>query len=202
VTDDGGRELVSIDDFVLRRLDVGTVGDVVHAAAGATRSGGAGIRPADGAEALAEAPALGRPDPVDRPQRIAGSDYVPPRNEVEATLAALWAEVLGVDRVGVQDDFFDLGGNSLVAVQLIAQVRKELGVKLPMQTLFEGATVARMAAGVARLRVESTGLVGSKSGHQSGLPAGSASAGEPAGPTAGPSGAPPAPTIRRLPRNM
>jgi acyl carrier protein len=96
---------------------------------------------------------LAAEDTMDRSQRIAGSDYVPPSTPMETTLAALWAEVLGADQVGADDDFFDLGGNSLVAVQLIAQVRNRLGVKLPMQTLFEGATVARMAARVDRLRV-------------------------------------------------
>jgi acyl carrier protein len=76
-------------------------------------------------------------DTMDRPPRIVGSDYVPPYTPMETTLAALWAEVLGADQVGADDDFFDLGGNSLVAVQLIARVRNRLGVKLPMQTLFE-----------------------------------------------------------------
>jgi acyl carrier protein len=55
--------------------------------------------------------------------------------------------VLGGDAIGVEDDFFELGGNSLVAVQLIALVRKQIQVKLPMRSLFEEPT----AAGVARL---------------------------------------------------
>ncbi|MFE0154458.1 SDR family NAD(P)-dependent oxidoreductase [Nonomuraea sp. NPDC059007] len=80
--------------------------------------------------------------------------YVAPRDEVEAALAALWSEVLGTPRVGIEDDFFELGGNSLVAVQLISLIRKKLGVRLPMRSLFREATVTGMAALVAQARAE------------------------------------------------
>ncbi len=60
--------------------------------------------------------------------------------------------MLGLDRVGIHDDFFDVGGNSLVAVQLIASVREKIGERLPMRTLFEAPTVAGMAAAIDRLR--------------------------------------------------
>jgi acyl carrier protein len=108
------------------------------------------------AAALQDAPVEDMVAGADRPGRIAGSDFVPPATELEARIARLWGEVLGAERVGAQDDFFDLGGNSLVAVQLIAQVRAEFAVKVPMQTLFEGATVARMAAAVEQLRTAET----------------------------------------------
>ncbi|MGH3432043.1 MAG: phosphopantetheine-binding protein, partial [Thermocrispum sp.] len=75
------------------------------------------------------------------------SSYVAPRTETEASVARLFREVLGGDEIGVDDDFFDLGGNSLVAVQLIALIRKQEKVKLPMRSLFEEPT----AGGVARL---------------------------------------------------
>ncbi|MBG6136720.1 type I polyketide synthase [Longispora fulva] len=78
--------------------------------------------------------------------------YVAPRTELETTLAGVWREVLGTDAVGADDDFFELGGNSLVAVQLISQIRKTVGVKLPMRSLFETATVAGMAVLVQGLR--------------------------------------------------
>ena len=83
--------------------------------------------------------------------------YVPPRTELEAQLAEVWQNVLGVERVGAEDDFFSLGGNSLVAVQLIAQVRSAVRVKLPMRSLFEAPTVAGMAAQVEALRAKAAG---------------------------------------------
>ncbi|QSB16308.1 acyltransferase domain-containing protein [Natronosporangium hydrolyticum] len=78
--------------------------------------------------------------------------YVAPRTELEAQLAEVWSSVLGVSRVGAEDDFFTLGGNSLVAVQLIAQVRSAVRVKLPMRSLFAHPTVAGMAEQVESLR--------------------------------------------------
>ncbi|MCK2217011.1 SDR family NAD(P)-dependent oxidoreductase [Actinomadura sp. ATCC 31491] len=79
-------------------------------------------------------------------------DHVAPRNELESMLAGLWGEVLGARRVSVEHDFFELGGNSLVAVQLIALIRKKIGVRLPMRSLFQVPTVAGMAALVEELR--------------------------------------------------
>ncbi len=85
-----------------------------------------------------------------------GSEHVAPRTELEEVIARAWAEVLGADRVSVTDDFFDLGGNSLIAVQIIAMVRKETGIRLPMRSLFEDPTVAGAAALAEGLR-KSTG---------------------------------------------
>ncbi|MGI5489564.1 SDR family NAD(P)-dependent oxidoreductase [Microtetraspora malaysiensis] len=81
-----------------------------------------------------------------RQDKAPAEGYVAPRNDAEATIARLWGEVLGGDHLGVDDDFFELGGNSLIAVQLIALIRKELGVRLPMRSLFEEPTVAGVAA--------------------------------------------------------
>jgi len=79
-------------------------------------------------------------------------EYAAPRSDLEATLASVWGEVLGVADVSRDDDFFSLGGNSLVAVQLIAQIRKAVNVKLPIGKLFEASTVAGMAELVEQLR--------------------------------------------------
>ncbi|HEX6755493.1 MAG TPA: SDR family NAD(P)-dependent oxidoreductase [Mycobacteriales bacterium] len=79
------------------------------------------------------------------------AEDVVPRTGLERTLAGIWSAVLGVPAVGADDDFFDLGGNSLVAVQLVARVRDAVGVRIPMRTLFDAPTVAGMAAEVARL---------------------------------------------------
>jgi amino acid adenylation domain-containing protein len=77
----------------------------------------------------------------------AGVSSAAPRTAAEAHLSRIWARALGVTRVGVEDDFFDLGGHSLLAVRLLIDVQRELGVELPLESIFkEGATVAGMAA--------------------------------------------------------
>ncbi|WP_026314150.1 non-ribosomal peptide synthetase [Actinomadura flavalba] len=74
------------------------------------------------------------------------TDYTAPRDEREKAIAAVFAELLDVDRVGVDDDFFELGGNSLVAMRIVARVRRALGVELPVRAIFEAPTVAALAA--------------------------------------------------------
>ncbi len=78
--------------------------------------------------------------------------YVAPRTDTEALVVRVFGEVLGGADIGVDDDFFELGGNSLVAVQLIALIRKQAGVKLPMRSLFEEPTAAGVAALVEQAR--------------------------------------------------
>jgi amino acid adenylation domain-containing protein len=82
------------------------------------------------------------------PERLAeqAAGRVPPRDELEARLAAIWEDLLGAAPVGVLDDFFDLGGHSLMAVRLMTQIRTETGVDLPLSTLFEAGTIERLAA--------------------------------------------------------
>jgi thioesterase domain-containing protein/acyl carrier protein len=75
--------------------------------------------------------------------------FVAPRDDLELQLAHIWEEVLGVRPVGVRDNFFELGGHSLLAVRLFALIEKRLGKKLPLTTVFQGATVAHLA-GVLR----------------------------------------------------
>ncbi|MFE9694029.1 SDR family NAD(P)-dependent oxidoreductase [Micromonospora sp. NPDC005806] len=97
-----------------------------------------------------------------------------PAGGLAAAIAAVWRDNLGVDDIGVDDDFFELGGNSLVAVQLIAAMRKAVGVRLPMRSLFERPTIAELAALIEQMRAEE--------------------------PAATPAADPATPTIPRLPR--
>jgi acyl carrier protein len=81
-----------------------------------------------------------------------GPEYVAPRTPVERQLADLWSAVISIDRVGLHDNFFEMGGDSLMAIKLISRVRQELGVDLPMRRLFDNPTVAGLAEGVETLR--------------------------------------------------
>jgi acyl carrier protein len=80
--------------------------------------------------------------------------HVPPRSALEETLAEIWTGVLGIERVGVHDNFFEIGGHSLKATQVVAKLRRELQVDLPVRTLFEAPTVARLSVAVVRQAVE------------------------------------------------
>ncbi|HWM89152.1 MAG TPA: MupA/Atu3671 family FMN-dependent luciferase-like monooxygenase [Thermoanaerobaculia bacterium] len=71
--------------------------------------------------------------------------YLAPRNELEEVLADMWQTLLGVERVGVHDNFFRLYGNSLTALQVLARVQSVFGVRLSVRTFFESPTVAELA---------------------------------------------------------
>ncbi|GAA2696431.1 hypothetical protein GCM10010412_090320 [Nonomuraea recticatena] len=81
--------------------------------------------------------------------------YAAPTSQSERDLAGLWSEVLGVEPVGTRDNFFDLGGNSLVALQMLALVKKRHGIAVPTVTLFEAPTVQTLAAVLDERRGES-----------------------------------------------
>jgi acyl carrier protein len=85
---------------------------------------------------------------VDRAALPAPSEalgYVEPDGALELVLAALWADVLGLERVGRHDDFFALGGHSLAATRLFARLKETLQIRLPLRTLFEQRTPATFA---------------------------------------------------------
>ena len=133
-----------------------------------------GIRPEEGARAFVRAvgsaiggglsqvivssldlPALVRQMAAVAPPRKSGqsferpdldTDYLAPRDDIERSLAGFWQDLLGVSQVGVEDNFFDLGGHSLIAVRLFAMVKKTWAVDFPISVLFEAPTVAACAA--------------------------------------------------------
>ena len=70
-------------------------------------------------------------------------------NPVERTIAEVWRELLGVEEIATEDDFFALGGHSLAAVRLFARIRKHYAVDLPLATLFQAPTLGALAAVVA-----------------------------------------------------
>ncbi len=97
-------------------------------------------------------PAPGAPE--DRPVSPAGSF----RSPVEEIVAGIWSELLRVDSIGPYDDFFALGGHSLVATRLMARVRRSFGVEIPLRRLFETPTVQGLARGVEQALRRGAGL--------------------------------------------
>jgi amino acid adenylation domain-containing protein len=75
----------------------------------------------------------------------ASSEYSPPQTDTERRLAEIWSRVLDIEDIGVNDNFFALGGHSLMAVRLFAQIERRLSVRLPLSALFENATIAGLA---------------------------------------------------------
>jgi acyl carrier protein len=81
------------------------------------------------------------------------SDYdggAAPRTEVEHRLAAIWQELLKLERVGIEQNFFELGGHSLLALQVMARIRSQFEVELPVRSLFEEPTLAALAEAVEK----------------------------------------------------
>ena len=89
----------------------------------------------------------------DATNTLRDGDVVAPRTDVETELAAILSSLLGVDEVSVQDNFFMLGGHSLLGTQLIARVRDAFGVELSLRTLFDAPTIADLAAEIERARM-------------------------------------------------
>src|SRR5581483_1874256 len=76
----------------------------------------------------------------------AAASYTPPRTSTEHALAAIWADVLGLDQVGIHDNFFELGGDSILSIQITARLRTVLGADLTPRALFINPTIAGLAS--------------------------------------------------------
>ncbi|MEM6406469.1 MAG: amino acid adenylation domain-containing protein, partial [Pseudomonadota bacterium] len=73
------------------------------------------------------------------------SAAIPPRDLIECELLAIWQQVLGTDQIGIQDDFFAVGGHSLLAMRLVSLIRQQFNLQLPVAVLFQQGTVAALA---------------------------------------------------------
>ncbi|HVR97613.1 MAG TPA: amino acid adenylation domain-containing protein, partial [Thermoanaerobaculia bacterium] len=82
---------------------------------------------------------------------VEAREHVAPRTPAEERLAAIWAEVLGLERVGARDSFFELGGHSLLATRVVSRVREAFGVDLPLRTVFETPALEELAARIEKL---------------------------------------------------
>lgn len=91
--------------------------------------------------------ALPKPDAA----RQLTEEYIAPRNEIEQQISDIWAQVLNVEKIGILDNFFDLGGYSLLAIQVIARLRKAFQVEILLSHLFELPTVAELSNRVETL---------------------------------------------------
>jgi acyl carrier protein len=83
--------------------------------------------------------------------------YVAPANPTEKKLTEIWSEVLSLDRIGVHDNFFDLGGHSLSATQVLSRISKGFQLELSFRTFFESPTVADMATVIIEKQEERSG---------------------------------------------
>jgi len=82
-------------------------------------------------------------------RRVLGTGFAGAGNNLERQIAAVWQRLLGVEQVGMNDNFFDLGGNSLIGLQVVAEIGRETGIEVAPVTLFEAPTVAALARQLA-----------------------------------------------------
>ncbi len=77
-------------------------------------------------------------------------EFIAPRNEIEIKLAQIWQEVLRIEKISINDDFFALGGNSLLTIRLVYEIEKQLGKKIPVKSLFQLLTIENMAQSITK----------------------------------------------------
>ncbi|HEV7518589.1 MAG TPA: amino acid adenylation domain-containing protein, partial [Thermoanaerobaculia bacterium] len=98
------------------------------------------------------------PEPDAAATAATSAFFVAPRTGTEEYLAGVWSEMLGVERVGAHDDFFDLGGHSMLAAQLVARLRGTLAVEIPLRAFFDAPTLAGLAGLIETARESGRGV--------------------------------------------
>jgi acyl carrier protein len=93
------------------------------------------------------------PDPESESAR-SGEEFVGPRSPGEEMLARIWSEVLRTPRVGIHDSFFELGGESILAIKLTSRINKDFDIELPVRALFEQPTIAELATLIVKHQAE------------------------------------------------
>ncbi|GAA6616689.1 non-ribosomal peptide synthetase [Scytonema sp. NUACC26] len=92
----------------------------------------------------------------DRIQHEPDETYIAPRDELEQKLIQIWQKVLGIQLIGIKDRFFEIGGNSLLGIEMFSQIEKTLGTNLPLAILFQSSTVETLASVI---REQKDGLI-------------------------------------------
>lgn len=90
------------------------------------------------------------PPPCEQDAHQAHADYLAPRTPLESQLVDLWSTLLGIERVGITDDFFALGGHSLLTVRLVSEIDKLFGKRVPLASIFQNRTIAALAQVLSR----------------------------------------------------
>ncbi|HYX15543.1 MAG TPA: amino acid adenylation domain-containing protein [Nostoc sp.] len=94
--------------------------------------------------------------PIPELTQISSSNIILPSTPIENLLAGIWAEVLGIEKVGIDNNFFELGGHSLIATRVISRIRQVFQVELPLRYLFEKPTIAGLAKEIEKaIKVDS-----------------------------------------------
>ncbi|MDQ1352318.1 MAG: hypothetical protein QG657_2624, partial [Acidobacteriota bacterium] len=104
------------------------------------------------AESEADLTGISLPESAQRPE--ISTVYVPHRNKTEQTLARIWENFFGIEKIGCNDDFFELGGDSLKAVSMVARIQKELNVRISLPDFFRTATIGELAAYIGKASYE------------------------------------------------
>ena len=79
--------------------------------------------------------------------------YITPKNDIEMTIHHIWQDILGIDKISIEDNFFDIGGHSLAAIKIVARLRESLGRELPTNSIFQAQTIQELAVFIQNNRI-------------------------------------------------